>query len=159
MDKNPQLNELNFPSYQSQNNVLVSFFPEICLFLIVRMEIGFVLLQGVPLRKEEVALLTEEPVFRHRVRVVLIGVPVKIASPIKGVQADSARDSHAAKGDLGMGGCGVGLQDGHAGEVHLARGTHQPAIDDVFQMHLRKETIFNQIKSTLTSGSYMMTSH
>ena len=118
------------------------FFQEISLFLIVRVEIGFVLLQGVPLWKEEVTLFAEEPVFRHRVRVVLIGVPVKVTRPVEGVEAKGARDSHAAEGDLGVGGGGVGLQDGHAGEVHLARGTHQPAVHDVFQVHLENEKYF-----------------
>ncbi len=114
------------------------------------MEIGFVLLQSVPFGKKEVTLFTEEPVFRNRVGVVLIGVPVEVPCSVEGLETYGARDSHAAEGNLRVGGGSMGLQDGHAGVVHLARGTHQPTIDDIFQMHLKNVNVIKELFNYFT---------
>jgi hypothetical protein len=95
------------------------------------MKIGFVLFQGIPLREKEIALVTQKPISGHCVCMLLIGMPVKVSSPFKGLQTKGTRDSHTSKRCLSVGGGGVRLQDSHAREVHLTGGAHQPAVDNV----------------------------
>ena len=101
------------------------------------MKVCFVLLKCVPLRKEEITFVAQEPLLRDDVSVLLVRVPVEVSGLVESFEADGASYPHAAEAALAVGRGRVGLENCHAGEVHLAGGAHQPAVDNVFKMHLQ----------------------
>jgi len=70
---------------------------------------------------------------------LVVGVPVKISGLVERFQTNCASDSHAAKGDLAVGGGTVGPEDCHAREVQLAGAASKPAVNNVLQVHLQEE--------------------
>ena len=105
---------------------------------VIGVEVGFVLLEVVQFREEEVTLVAEEPLLRDDVGVMLVGVPVEVPGLVEGLQADGASNPHAPEAGLRVCGGRVALEDRHSRKVHLADGAHQPRVDDVLQMHLEQ---------------------
>jgi hypothetical protein len=103
------------------------------------MKVCFVLLKSIPLGKEEVTLVAQQPLLRDDVSMLMVSVPIKISGLIKRFQTNCASDSHAAKGDLAVGGGTVGPEDCHAREVQLAGAASKPAVNNVLQVHLQEE--------------------
>ena len=119
------------------NRNLCEFRQVTSLLLVAAVEVGLVLLEVVQVREEEVALVAEEPLLRHDVGVMLVGVPIEVPGLVEGLQADGASDPHATEAGLVVRGGRVVLEDRHSREVHLAHGAHQPSVNDVLKMHLK----------------------
>ena len=97
----------------------------------------FLFFKNIEFREKEVALVAKEPLLRNDVGVLMVGVPVKVASLVKRLKADRAGDSHASKASLMVvSGCCVRLEDRHSRQVHFTSGAHQPSVDDALEMHL-----------------------
>jgi hypothetical protein len=108
------------------------------------MKVCFVLLKSIPFRKEEVTLVTQQPFLRDDISMLMVGVPIKVSGLVKRFQTNCASNSHAAKGDLAVGGGTVGPEDCHAREVHLAGAASQPAVNNVLQVHLQEDINLNE---------------
>jgi hypothetical protein len=60
------------------------------------MKVCFVLLKGIPLGKEEITLVAQQPLLRDNVSVLMVGVPIKVSGLVKCFQTNCASNSHDA---------------------------------------------------------------
>jgi hypothetical protein len=60
------------------------------------MKVCFVLFKSIPLRKEEVTLVTQQPLLRYNVSILMVDVPIKVSGLVKDFKTNCASDSYDA---------------------------------------------------------------